>query len=128
MTDLVEVKVAEAEGLVLDWLVANAVPFDHALEYGPEDFREQRKTTAKNGEYLYRWSSSWSQGGELIEEFSISLQKRHDGWWMASIQYNYDDEPQFLQLDHQPLVAAMRCLVLSRLGPVVKVPACLVEV
>ena len=127
MTDLVDAKVNEAKGLVLDWLVAVALPLDHVIEYGPEDFREQRRHTVKNGEYIYRWSDSWNQAGELIEEFNISLQRKHNGWWMASIQYNYADEPEFLHLDHKPLTAAMRCLVSSRLGPVVKVPAGLLE-
>lgn len=120
-----ETKTANLEGVALDWAVAKVIAYDEGPDatcYGPADFREQRRRTVKNGEFVYRWSSAWGQGGELIEEYSISLQRRHDGWWMASVQFNYADEPQYLHLAAAPLTAAMRCLVAYRLGDTIDVP------
>ena len=71
---------------------------------------------------MFNPSTDWSQGGSIIEREKISLECKHDGWWVASYQYNYVDDKEYLQLSETPLISAMRCYVASKLGDEVEVP------
>lgn len=53
--------------------------------------------------------------GHILYHYNISLEKKHDGWWVASYKYNYEDEPQYMYLDKDPLVAVMQCLIALKL-------------
>lgn len=53
--------------------------------------------------------------GLLMWCYDISLEKKHDGWWVASYKFNYEDEPQYMHLDKDPLVAVMQCLIAFKL-------------
>ena len=100
-------KTNELTGAALDWAVAKC-------EVGAEFIGEI------DDPHFY--STDWSQGGSIIEREKISLEMKHDGWWVASFQYNYSDEKEHLQLADTPLIAAMRCYVASKLGDNVVVP------
>lgn len=94
-----KIKVAEAEGQVLDWMVANAEEVDFDI--------------ASDG-YTYKPSSSWAQGGPILDREHISI----NTWladWLASSNRATSEGPT-------PLIAAMRCYVLSMLGEEVDVP------
>lgn len=113
-------KTSELTGLALDWAVT-AIENPDALKYGVEDWRSRRRHDVKDGEFLFRWSSSWAQGGPIIERERITL----DGTailnqWMA-VFYVPDEEPWEMR-GPTPLIAAMRCYVASRLGEEVDVP------
>lgn len=76
-------------------------------------------------------SNDWSQGGPIIEREGIDVNRVTDSLWSASLWINnsgmaknpaqrfrhniYMDGPT-------PLVAAMRCLVSSKLGAEVEIP------
>ena len=68
----------------------------------------------------YRWSSSWIQGGCLIERERIQITP---GWpgdehkWVA-IKYDhiFDKNKDAFQGGDTPLIAVMRCYVASKLG------------
>ena len=60
----------------------------------------------------------------IIVREDISVQKKHDGWWLAGI-YNLNDDLEFIQLSHEHLEAAMRTYVHKVLGEAVEVPEAL---
>ena len=68
------------------------------------------------------YSSEWNQGGPIIENERISVERKPHGYWIASFQCNYAEEKEFLHLGPTPLVAAMRCYVASKLGDKIDVP------
>lgn len=117
-------KTAELTGLALDWAVTS-IEVPEALTYGVADWREQRKRVAKHGEYLYRWSASWAQGGPLIEDEKISIEYFIDGGhadggeWLAT---RISGPAVAEEYGPTPLVAAMRCFVASQLGDEIEIP------
>lgn len=115
-----QVRVQEATGIVLDWLVTS-IECPNALGYGVQDWRDQRKHVTKNGEYLYRWSSSWAQGGPIIEREELYVQPTGfaDKWKSYRWKGNYFTPEVF---GNTALVAAMRCYVIKNLGHSVDVP------
>jgi len=110
-------KTSELTGLALDWAVT-AIENPDALKYGVEDWRSRRRHDVKDGEFLFRWSSSWAQGGPIIEKEGIRLHRSHTGDWWAGAE----SEPHKPISGPTPLIAAMRCYVASRLGEEVEVP------
>ena len=64
------------------------------------------------------YSSDWSFGGPIIEREGIGLNYYPDsGLWHAGTC-----EGTVWGMDRTPLIAAMRCYVISRLGDVVEIP------
>lgn len=143
-----KVKVSEATGPALDWLVAVAEHrvlkrspmgpqgghgwwiWEEATSgrggvllgkcvYLPVGPRTSPKT--RNSGEVYSPSTDWSQGGPLLKSNRISIMQKHDGWWRACI-FDLNDDLFCLQLADDPLIAAMRCFVASKLGDEVDVP------
>lgn len=111
-----KVKTSELTGAPLDWAVAKVEGDELAariIQYPKQAKFYSVKVTP---------STDWSQGGPIIEREHISLVNKHDGWWVASRMYNYSDEQEYIYLDDNPLVAAMRCYVASKLGDTVDIP------
>jgi hypothetical protein len=70
-------------------------------------------------DYAYNPSTSWAQGGPIIEREGISLDQYHDfPNWAASCP----PESGFNWFGPTQLIAAMRCFVASKLGDEVEVP------
>ena len=130
-------KVRDLEGSALDWAVATAA--GRTVRRDPMAFHDksywvwEETPSGRGGVDLsksvymrigreYSPSTKWEQAGPLIEDYSISLERRHDGWWAASCRYNYADEPRYTHLAHSPLVAAMRCLCEMSIGAVIETP------
>jgi hypothetical protein len=109
-------KTSELTGAALDWAVT-AIETPDALKYGVEDWRSRRRHDVKHGEFLFRWSSSWAQGGPIIERERIGVWHYQQKDWMAS--WWKDGRQAF---GPTPLIAAMRCYVASKLGDEVEVP------
>ena len=125
MTKLKTISVNETTPLQLDWLVAKCegynCQFDDEIS-GPwlvpqEGYLHDEKPLSK-----FNPTTAWNIGGPIIEREKISLECKQDGWWVASIQYNYSDEKEYLILGHSPLVTAMCCYVASKLGDKVQIP------
>jgi hypothetical protein len=117
-------KTSELTGAALDWAVT-MIEKPEACEYGVDDWREQRRHTVKNGEYIYRWHQSWAQGGPIIERELIDL--RHirtlpTMFWEAYTPAPEHDDGEVCVAGPTPLIAAMRCYVASKLGDEVEVP------
>jgi hypothetical protein len=129
-----KVKVSEASGPVLDWMVAKSIG-------------EYRPIAVPN------YSTDWAQGGPIIEKANITLIRANDTYgtdekgycnnvripqWFAecsqwtghNIATSYEGEcmdPTFMipedgQYGPTPLIAAVRCYVASKLGEEVEVP------
>lgn len=114
-----KVKVSEASGVVLDWMVAKCEGYNR---YSPNN---------------HNFSTCWNKGGPIIERECITLGKTPtwqsgvlelSNYWMAYQPATLDDDdaPDSLK-GKTPLEAAMRCYVASRLGNEVEVPEELVS-
>ena len=94
-------KVSEATGLALDWMVAKAIG-----DYKPVA--------------VPAYSTNWAQAGPIIERESIQLtpDEFHNMWcaFMTNEGVGYE------YWGPTPLVAAMRCFVASRLGDEIEIP------
>jgi hypothetical protein len=123
-----KIKVSEAEGLILDWLVAKAEGY---LDY-PNDSIERgmywRVDAAKApfgpriAKESYSPSTNWLHGGPIIEREKINIDYYHvpaeaSPLWFAGHSSLWEDS-----VGHTPLVAVMRCYVLSKLGAEVEIP------
>lgn len=97
-------KTSELTGAALDWAVCVA-------EYG---YGADYKTN--------RYSTDWTQGGPIIEREKICVDVGHDGVWLACIRQNYGDLGEHMCAASNPLIAAMRCYVASKLGDDVEIP------
>ena len=121
------INVSQAEGQVLDWLVAKAKgDSDDALESYVDGFR-----CADEGAY----STDWAQGGPIIEREGVNLSIDYQddalsndmvqlGWKGNLWNNSVPGTAGFLQWAYgpTPLIAAMRCFVASKLGETVEVP------
>lgn len=109
------IKVADATGPVLDWLVAKAD--GEAVT----KFAESPSLFRGAGLDKYTPSANWAQGGPIIEREGIYLWRPYGalGAWSAKL----DDWPneRVVHADTS-LIAAMRCYVISKLGPEVEAP------
>jgi len=96
-------KTSEAEGKVLDYLVAHCecVDEDECLYMVKEDG--------------FVPSTNWAQAGPIIERERICLIDQGGDYWQALWGWKEAFGPT-------PLVAAMRCYVASKLGDEVEIP------
>lgn len=94
-----KVKVAKAEGYVLDWMVNKAEGLNELLAPVP-------------------YSRRWDMGGPIIEREKIAMWEDDEGGWFASAHEGRGNDFHGETL----LIAAMRCYVASKLGDEVEVP------
>ena len=108
------VETKQLTGAALDWAVAQCEGIEL---YGASDFKEQRtRVTDGGGNYLFRYSANWAQGGPIIERERIELIPKGPTWdAMREDQHIPNEGPT-------PLIAAMRCYVASKLGDDVEIP------
>ena len=109
-----KVKVSEASGIVLDWMVAKSLPDDTWRVYFDEDTGE--KLCHDDWEIPeFSPSTDWAQGGPIIEREKLELRHANTGMYAS-----YLKGPTWF--GPTPLIAAMRCFCDSRLGETVEVP------
>ena len=111
---LVEVKTAELIGPALDWAVAQIEGETEHVQF----------SALPSSRHYYAPSRKWAQGGPLIDkmggfELKVWLESKPETKCEAHI-HNYDGN--WIVFGPTPLIAAMRCLVASKLGDVVQVP------
>lgn len=115
-----KVKVSEASGPALDWLVAKALGLGYRNDekYGPMCFRPQTHPGVVHWDSKpLPYSTDWSQGGPIIERERIRLDPRESVWHAQ--HWDTENEAKYAVT---PLIAAMRCFVASKLGDEVEVP------
>lgn len=119
-----KIKVSEATGRTLDWLV----------ELTERAVRGEAVDTLENGDivllgFIGRYSDDWAKGGPIIEREFMDLETLPCGidsrngtfaTWRAWTHYESQDS--FEASGQTALIAAMRCFVVSRLGEEVEVP------
>ena len=122
------VKTAGLVDLTLDWAAAKCAGQDEEYVLSPDQF----ELLHASGQY--RYSSDWDLGGPIIEQSMIQtspsrqwLVCHRDHRW-ASVRMAHDGSAAHLMRGPTVLVAARRCLVLSRLGAEVDVPEALCDV
>jgi len=119
-------KTSELAGKALDWAVAKyegaLAPMGNLHFVGNTLFIAVGGDLGPPGEWVsYQPSTDWSQGGPIIEREGICLKKGHSGWWIAKL-LDVNDEEHFVTVAPTPLIAAMRCYVMSKLGDTVDIP------
>lgn len=118
-----KIKVSEAEGVVLDWLVAKC---EGALSpLGNVMLKGNQRLIIAGGDIetptvIYSPSTDWAQGGPIIEREGITVGKTRHGFWEA--HYRTYDERECYMTASNPLMGAMCCFVISKLGEEVEVP------
>ena len=124
-----KIKVSEAEGAALDWLVAKCegkrTYIVTHLETGGAVFIADAdlEDMEVDGSTVLAYSTDWAQGGPIIEREEISVEfGRADfitPWIAYKLGLPHEDNPEG---GSTPLIAAMRCYVASKLGDTVEVP------
>lgn len=144
------IKVATAEGPVLDWMVAKCedMPYTYtelSLHIGSLDLDEltlfadchcewtdvEYKRAEDLRAYILEhyikpeFSTNWAFGGPILTREHISRTIDHAGLWIAYWTDGYGEGDQALQwmhCDRSELVTGLRCYVESKLGKEVEVP------
>ena len=125
-------KTNELTGAALDWAVAlaqGATNLKHDTVASWWFVLEGKDRTLSKGwsaSQSYNPSTNWAQGGVLIEREKITIGYERYGaqggeTWDA-VKKAFDDTVLWLEYAPTPLIAAMRCLVASRLGDDVEIP------
>lgn len=121
------VKTKDLNGLALDWAVMS-IEFKRLQEKG-EDIKPWVLERHSAGDPCGDPSISWFQGGPIIEREAYNLFRHNGGTeWCCACNVPRDGYTAIVTADGAtPLIAAMRCYVLSRLGNTVDIPDNLVE-
>lgn len=104
-----KIKVREASGPVLDWMVAKCE--GHKVEALPG-------LSVQSSVSWVMYSTDWAQGGSIIEREEIEIRTAHTGGWMANRARTKGD----FEVGPTPLIAAMRCYCCSELGDEIDIP------
>lgn len=117
-------KTSELTGAALDWAVAKCVgiPLVFKGRKWPTDGAGKRcgPFVASLCWDSYSPSTNWLHGGPIIEREKISLTPFPNYWEAQGAGVHYRDDA--LQTGDNPLVAAMRCYVASKLGDTIDIP------
>ena len=110
-----KIKTSEMTGAALDWAVAKCEGNNN------ERLKEWFDSARAYGEWMY--STDWAQAGPIIDREGIAVRKYGDFpetiWQADKWQFKFA-EPQ--AYGPNPLIAAMRCYVASKLGEEVEIP------
>lgn len=68
-----------------------------------------------------RYSEDWSQSGAIIEREKITVGPQENHWWAACAYVNDDEAEGYTGAT--PLMAAMHCYVVKKMGPTIEIPA-----
>lgn len=125
-----KIKTSELSGVALDWAVAQAVDFP--VQYTKRMGLHIARTMDVSAEQRfirmgsrYCPSTDWSQGGPLIERFTLEIVRSHCQW--NAVRSWYVGEPiSWYPEGRTILIAACRAIVAAKLGDEVDVPEGLV--
>ena len=131
-------KVADAIGAQLDWMVAKCKGYVEQGVYGTPEFRDGEVYLCYCDAVLnscYSPTTDWAQGGLILDREITKVFRNVGGTWSAMILKDVpippEDRGTSLALTRRaqwngagptPLIAVMRCYVASKLGREVEVP------
>ena len=111
------IKTNDLIGAALDWAVAKCEgPNSVAACYYDEDDLPMCRDEAPHMEW--QPSIEWAQGGPIIHREKIQLKENGFGHWFAK-QFINDGWVR----GPTPLIAAMRCYVVGKLGDTIDIPS-----
>ena len=118
-----KIKVSEATGAQLNWMVAKCEGVETVVNMQADgtQYLWRRDNRPLLGNRLYAPTTDWAQGGPIIERERINLRASGAGDWVAST-HDLPHPERLVQQGDTPLIAAMRCFVVSKLGDEVEVP------
>lgn len=114
-----KIKTSELTGPALDWAVAKAEGKNITLMRNDDGSLFPQPVWA-DGLWQQNYSTSWAQGGPIIEREKISIRQ----WTNVPVVHAYMpfDGAEWSEDGASPLIAAMRCYCSSKLGDVVDIP------
>lgn len=121
---MTKIKVADATGPVLDWMVTKALGITEIGQPDGVSFEEEWSVMHGSGDFSF--CTDWSQGGPIIEREGITV--TNTTWMGAGGAYAWSgylpvsESKECEEHGPTPLIAAMRCFVASKLGEEVEVP------
>ena len=123
-----KVKTSDLTGPALDWAVAQIeltqeLPEDIMVWVTPLPCDDPDDRT-------YQPSTNWAQGGPIIEREHIQLLRFIGNEWEAQVGDTHTYIDQYsgdAVAGPTPLISAMRCLIATKLGDSVEIPAELVH-
>lgn len=107
-------KTNELTGCALDWAVAKCEGWPMNTWYDEDQLPMIRDDAVPE----WKPSTSWAQGGPIIEREKITLRVWNDEDYVHA----YIDTGKDWFEGQTPLIAAMRCYVASKLGDEVEIP------
>jgi hypothetical protein len=117
---------SELTGAALDWAVARC---EGLLCFGYRTDGKRFAVEDSDGQVEgFMPATDWAQGGPIIEREGISLTSyldEEDPYWIGSVecQYkNFNATAYYEEYGPTPLIAAMRCYVVSKLGDTIDIP------
>ena len=125
-----KIKTSELTGGALDWVVlkceSGTEPKHDTIASWWAKIDGKDRTTAHGWSQAFNPSTNWAHGGPIINRERISRTIDHSGLWVAYWTDGYgegDEAKKWIHCDRSELVAGLRCLVASKLGPEVEIPA-----
>ena len=118
---MAKIKTNELTGPTLDWLVAKCQGYVEQGVYGTPEFRDSEVYLCYCDAVLnscYSPTTDWAQGGPILDRERITIRQ----WTNMPIIHAYmphDGAPW--GAGPTPLIAAMRCLITSKLGSEIEV-------
>lgn len=112
-----KIKVSEASGAALDWLVAKAEGW---ADRGYMSLDAIARNTLAFADNPYNPSTDWEQGGPIIEREKLNTE--WSALWKSWLCPDKRNGGATSYMGDTPLIAAMRCYVASKLGDEVEVP------
>jgi len=110
-----KIKTSDLTGAALDGAVAKC----EGVDYETRDTYDGIGTLYEATVY----STSWAQGGPIIEREKINLEMQRENLWVAQkFAEPYYRRVTYTGVSDKPLIAAMRCYVASKLGDDVEIP------
>ena len=112
------IKTKELSSNALDWAVSTCEGYQPVYTNGSilPVFRKNKNVE----DSIKNYSSNWNHGGPIIEQEKISISYNNQNEWIAKIADHQSQGPT-------PLIAAMRCYVLSKLGNEIEIPQQLIN-
>lgn len=113
---MLKIKTAELTGAALDWAVAKC----EGLGLGPKGFVVYYH---EGQPAMWQPSTNWAQSGPIIERECLSIECTRTNNTLG-IRWAADSslKDYCTQFADNPLIAAMRCYVASKLGDEIEIP------